>query len=80
MVQQSEVLDDIGEDEISPGKINNARNTVMQQPHGFLRGGPKDEKRYDKTGSFVSTPGGSRKRVKKAVLPAKGKTSPKRPN
>jgi hypothetical protein len=53
-------LDDIGDDEISPGKPNNARGPVV-----VLRGGPKDETRYDKTGSFVKTPGGGRKRVKK---------------
>ena len=51
-------LDDIGEDEISPGKPNNARGAVA-----ILRGGPKDETRYAKAGSFIITPKGSRKRV-----------------
>jgi hypothetical protein len=66
-------LDDIGEDEISPGKPNNARGAVV-----VLRGGPKDENRYAKTGSFIMTPGGSRKRVKKQPSPTMGRPSPKK--
>lgn len=45
----------------------------------MLRGGPKDESRYAKTGSFITTPKGSRKRVKKQPSPTMGKPSPKRP-
>lgn len=46
----------------------------------ILRGGPKDENRYSKVGSFITTPRGSRKRVKKQPSPpTMGKPSPKRP-
>jgi hypothetical protein len=44
-----------------------------------LRGGPKDEARYAKAGSFIQTPGGSRKKVKKQQSPTMGKPSPKGP-
>jgi hypothetical protein len=59
---------------MSPGKPNNARGAVV-----ILRGGPKDENRYAKAGSFITTPGGSRKRVKKQPSPTMGKPSPKGP-
>jgi hypothetical protein len=67
-------LDDIGDDEMSPGKPNNARGAVA-----VLRGGPKDENRYAKAASFILTPGGSRKRVKKQPSPTMGRPSPKGP-
>ena len=67
-------LDDIGDDEISPGKPNNARGAVA-----VLRGGPKDENRYAKAASFVITPRGSRKRVTKQPSPTMGKPTAKGP-
>ena len=45
-----------------------------------LRGGAKDESRYAKAGSFITTPGGGRKRVKKQGRPpTMGKPAPKSP-
>jgi hypothetical protein len=67
-------LDDIGDDEMSPGKPNNARGALA-----VLRGGPKDENRYAKAASFILTPGGSRKRVKKQPSPTMGRPTPKGP-